>query len=88
MKAKIILNHEFVQIIDNGKQYSVLIHMVRSGQILEHEPYERSLRGLVSALTLATEVISGKFYPRAVFDSATTFLLEDFHQDAEEECDC
>jgi hypothetical protein len=62
---KVILNTELVKINDLGTEYQVLITMSQGG-VLEHEPFPKSLQGLVSAMQLATEICAGKFFPRGV----------------------
>ncbi len=63
MKPKIVLDTELVVINDLGNQYQVLIKMSQGGTI-EHEPFPKSLEGLVTALQLATEICAGKFFLR------------------------
>lgn len=64
-QGKLILDAELVKIYFTGNEYRVLISMSRGG-MLEHEPFPGDLRGLVAAMTLATEVCAGKFFPRGV----------------------
>lgn len=60
-----ILKHGLVKIGFNGTQHRVFIKMSAGGW-LEHNPFPGDLRGLVAAMTLATDCIAGKFYPLAV----------------------
>lgn len=62
---KTILNHEIVKILDDGKNYRVLITMAKGG-VLEHSPFPRELRGLIAAMDLAMNCMSGKFFPAFV----------------------
>lgn len=65
---KTILDTDLVKIKDDGREYKVLIRMSQGGT-LEHEPFERNLRGLIAAMQLATECLAGKFYPRRVVET-------------------
>jgi hypothetical protein len=58
---KTILNHPLVQILNEGAKYRVLISMSKGGQV-EHEPFPGDQRGLVAAMSLATEVLAGKVW--------------------------
>lgn len=63
----IILNTDIVQILDNGVEYQVLIRMSKGG-VIEHEPFPRTIEGLVSALQISTEVCAGKFFLKQVYE--------------------
>lgn len=56
-----ILNHPLVQIAQEKSKYRVLISLSKGGQI-EHEPFPGDQRGLVAAMSLATEVLAGKVW--------------------------
>jgi hypothetical protein len=64
-KSKPVLITELVQINDLGNQYQVLIPLTQGGTV-EHEPFPKSLEGLVAAMQLATEICAGKFFLRRV----------------------
>jgi hypothetical protein len=64
---KVVLNTELVVINELEHEYQILIRMSQGGT-LEHEPFPKSLEGLVTALQLATEICAGKFFPRRVVD--------------------
>lgn len=74
MKAKIILNHDMVQILHEGSHYRVLITMSKGGQV-EHEPFPGDQRGLVAAVSLATDVLAGKVWLSHAIDGAKRFAL-------------
>lgn len=60
-----ILDHEIVKIQHDGTRHRVFIRLSRGGW-LEHEPLPGDLRGLVTAMTLATDCLAGKFFPAGV----------------------
>lgn len=66
MKDLLILNTQFVKILQltTGK-YRVLIAMSDGGWI-EHNEFDGDARGLVAAMSLATDCCAGKFYPKRV----------------------
>lgn len=61
--TNLILNTEFCKIEDNGKELVVLIAM-KDGGWLEHVPFPNDMKGMVGALDLAINCVSGKFFPR------------------------
>lgn len=65
---KTILNTEIVQIYETKTEYQMLIKLSK-GWVIEHNPFPRTLEGLVNALQLATEICAGKFYPMRVFQA-------------------
>jgi hypothetical protein len=65
MKTTLILQHRLVRIEFDGTQHRVFIAMSRGGY-LEHNPFPGDLRGLVSAMTLATDCLAGKFFPLGI----------------------
>lgn len=58
---KVVLNHDLVQIILDGSSYRVLIAMSKGGMV-EHQPFPGDQRGLVAAMSLATDVLAGKIW--------------------------
>ena len=64
-QPKLILQTDIVRIEFTGKEHRVLIRLSEGGW-LEHNPFPGDLRGLVSAMCLATDCLLGKFFPRAV----------------------
>ena len=60
---KLILNTEFCKIEETDKELNVFIAM-KDGGWLEHTPYPNDMKGLVAALDLAINCVSGKFFPR------------------------
>jgi len=64
-QVKFVVSTDLIKVIDTGTEYAVHIRMSQGGWI-EHEPYERTIQGLVTALQLSTEVCAGKFFPRRV----------------------
>ena len=70
----LILQHKIVRIeLENGKHY-VFIRLSQGGW-LRHNPFTGDLRGLVSAMSLATDCLAGKFFPMGIEDS----LKDDIH---------
>lgn len=63
-EGKKILDTPLVRIFQSS-EYRVFITM-KSGTVVEHEPFPNNLMGLVAALTLATEVCAGKFFLKEV----------------------
>jgi hypothetical protein len=63
--VRVVLDTEQVKINEMVSEYQVLIK-IRTGGVLEHEPFPKDLQGLVSAMQLATECLAGKFFPRSV----------------------
>lgn len=68
MKTVNILTHKLVRIIFDGNQHRVYIALSKGGW-LEHNPFPGDLRGLVAAMSLATDCLAGKFYPMGVVPS-------------------
>jgi hypothetical protein len=61
-KNKTIVNHELVQVVlDPAVGYRVYISMQKGG-LVETNPYPGNQMGLVAAMQLATEVMSGKIW--------------------------
>lgn len=61
-KLEVIVNHKLVQVIlDPAVGYRVLISMEKGGQV-ETNPYPANQMGLVGAMQIATEVMSGKIW--------------------------
>lgn len=71
--SKVVLDTEIVKINDIGTEYQVLVRMSRGG-VIEHEPFPKTIQGLVSAMQLATEICAGKFFPRQVVETSTPGL--------------
>lgn len=64
---KLILDTELCKIYFTGKEYEVFILSERAGWI-EHHPFEGDLKGLINALDLSMNVLSGKFWLRGLSD--------------------
>lgn len=64
-EGKLILDTELVQIYHTGAEYKMYIAMNQGG-IVEHEPFSGDLQGLVASMQVATEILAGKFFLRAV----------------------
>jgi hypothetical protein len=60
---KAILQHELVKVFKTSNGYEMHICM-QNGQWVEHEPFPGDQRGLVAAVSLAAEVLAGKFWLR------------------------
>lgn len=67
---KQILNYDNCKINLTESQVQVLIKM-QDGQWLEHAPFPPDLKGIISAMDLAINVMSGKFWPHRVVDIKT-----------------
>lgn len=39
----------------------------KDGSIVEHEPFQNNLEGLVAAISLSAEICAGKFYLSGIF---------------------
>lgn len=58
-QKRVLLNHDLCKIIEeNGK--TVLYIKMGTGEFAVQRPYETDLRGQISALQLALDVLSGK----------------------------
>lgn len=66
-KPKLILQTDIVRIEFTGKEHRVLIRLSKGGW-LEHNPFPGDLRGLVSAMSLATDCLAGKFFPMGLLE--------------------
>jgi hypothetical protein len=62
-ESKIILTHEMVRIVQTTTGYDLHLCM-QNGQWVEHEPFPPDQRGLVAAVSLAAEILAGKFWLR------------------------
>lgn len=69
INGKKILDTDICQIFQDGAQYRVLIQMSNGGWI-EHQPFPGDLKGLIAALDLSLNVLSGKFWVQGVFTPA------------------
>lgn len=70
--AKLILDTNICKIWHTGSEYRVMIAMSEGGW-LEHQPFPGELKGLISALDLSMNVLSGKFWVKKVApDELTT----------------
>lgn len=69
MKKRVILQTDLVRIVFDGKLHHVHIRLSEGGW-LEHNPFSGDLRGLVAAMTLATDCLAGKFFPMGVIASS------------------
>lgn len=63
MKTKQILNTEIVRIEQSNNGYHTFV-MMQDGGWLEMATFSNDLKGLVNALDLSTNCVSGKFYPK------------------------
>jgi len=61
----LVVNTPLVKVIDTGKEYQMLIY-AKDTSVIEHEPFKRSLEGLVAAISLSAEICAGKFYLRGI----------------------
>lgn len=77
---KSILNHDLItiQLVEKSKgsqiEHQVLIK-TESGAWLEHHPFTGDLKGLINAMDLAINVMSGKFWIRAVHTTSTQLSI-------------
>lgn len=80
-KNKVILTHEMVRIVQTDAAYELHLCM-QTGQWVEHEPFPGDQRGLVVAVSLAAEILAGKFWLRRLItkteaiQAPATVLLE------------
>lgn len=61
----LLLNHALVQVVITQSETQVKIKMT-SGQWVECEPLPPSLEGQVMAVSLASEIMAGKFYLKGI----------------------
>lgn len=61
---KQILETETCRILLENSQYVLYMRMGKSW--VQNKPFDGDLRGLISALTLSLDIISGKVWPVAV----------------------
>lgn len=61
----LILQHRLVRIEFDGTVHRLFLRMSEGGWV-EHNPFPGDLRGLVAAMTLATDCIAGKVFLKAV----------------------
>lgn len=57
----LIINTPMVRVVDSGQSYQMLI-TCKDGTVIEHEPFPKTLEGLVAAMSLSAEICAGKFY--------------------------
>lgn len=62
---KIILNTPMVQILEMPSSYEMQI-TAKDGSVIKHEPFPKSLEGLVTAISLSAEILAGKFFLNSV----------------------
>ena len=61
-----ILNTDTCRILFDGKNYTLLMRM--GNNWVKNAPFPGELRGLVAAMTLSLDVISGKVWPHEITD--------------------
>lgn len=66
---KTILNLENVKILEDKTQYRIVL-TCSSGQLAELEPMAKSIAGLSTALTIANEVVVGKFFLKGLYNES------------------
>jgi hypothetical protein len=62
---KTILETPLIKITEENGELVPTIK-TSSGQLLEHNHMENNLKGMVAALTLALDVLTGRFYPMGI----------------------
>lgn len=61
VKGKVILNHDMIKIVFTGAEYRAFLTIQEGGEV-EHQPFPGNQMGLVAAMTMAVDVLAGKFW--------------------------
>lgn len=61
----IVLNHPMIRVVSSSTFYEVEICM-QNGTWVRHEPFPLDQRGLVAAISLAVDVLAGKFWLKEI----------------------
>lgn len=64
----LVLKTDLCKIVNEQNQYKVFVKIEKGGW-LQLQPFTNDPRGLVGALTVATEVCAGKFWPLKVVET-------------------
>jgi hypothetical protein len=69
---KLVLDTQLIKIYEIDNKLMSLVKM-SNGETLEMNSFNADLQGYIGALTLAQEVIAGKFWPKQVHDDKPKF---------------
>ena len=89
---KLILDTELCRIVQDKAEIKVFVKITEGGWV-EHHPFTPDARGLVGALTVATDICAGKFWlQKLVKDSDRVLNVAQIvaakEKDPNERCEC
>lgn len=67
-KKVVILQTKNCRIHLEGAKYVLMMKMAKGNKWIQNAPFDGDLRGLMAALTLSLDVISGKVWPAEIID--------------------
>lgn len=73
-----IVNTPLVKVIQEESCFRMVI-TCKDGSVVEHEPFQPNLEGMVAAISLSAEICAGKFYLSKVVSVPKELATIDFN---------
>jgi hypothetical protein len=73
----VIVNTPLVRVEKSKQGWSMFINC-KDGSVIEHEPFQPNLEGMVAAISLSAEICAGKFYLSKVISTPKEMATIDF----------